>query len=113
MIMNKEGKINKVKDHGVFFVLQKRTVGRLTFSVISRPGIGKRHRIKMRDSLISFILVLFKAQVCVNMNGEIFVYSKPKGTLRRAYTMKFFFHDLEIFMSKEKCRIFQEAKCVS
>ena len=59
MMMNKEGKINKVKDHGVFFVLQKRTVGRLTFSVISRPGIGKRHRIKMRDSLISFILVLF------------------------------------------------------
>ena len=24
--------------------------------------------------------------------------------LRRAYTMKFFFHDLEIFISKEKCR---------
>ena len=24
--------------------------------------------------------------------------------LRRAYTMKFFFHDLEIFISKEKCQ---------
>ena len=57
--MNKERKINKVKDHGFFFVPQKRTVGRLTFPVISRPGIGKRHVelkwIKMRDSLISFI----------------------------------------------------------
>ena len=27
--------------------------------------------------------------------------------------MKFFFHDLEIFISKEKGQIFQEAKSVS
>ena len=33
--------------------------------------------------------------------------------LRQAYTIKFFFHDLEIFISKKSVKIFQKAKCVS
>ena len=45
--------------------------------------------------VISTITVPWKHQTVPNV---------PYFSLRRAYTMKFFFHNLEIFILKEKCR---------
>ena len=52
--MNKERKINKVKDHGFFLYHKKEPLVDLLFLWFPGPA-SVRHRIKMRDSLIFFI----------------------------------------------------------
>ena len=63
------------------------------YMVVATYFYYEKVRRTMRTATVSYLLDLF-----ISLSElKTFLY------LRRAYTMKFFFHDLEIIISKEKC----------